>query len=347
MFTVKPLFFSRTTPTGPQPYQHLDAAMQMVIDEAEKHGMHWELLTDSDVVAVTYKGKTNYFRNRAPSTTHVPATKICQNKAATSAFLRKAGVCVVKSLTVYSSDSKEYLQAVWDTLAKPLVIKPAQGMHGDAVHVGIADQAEYFSLIQSYFVQPLYGGGLVIEEMFSGKEYRIMVTQEKVLAVIERIPAFVTGDGEHTIRELIKLKNQLPIRNVSQDIYPHIKIDDDLLATLKRQEKDIESVPTKDETIHLRRVSNVMAGGETVDRTDEIHPSVAKIAMQTIQAIPGLSWAGIDFMTTDLFSEQNENSYRIIEVNAAPEFDMHELPMQGKARPVSFEFLKLMFPDLS
>ncbi len=346
MFTVKPLFFTRSTPQGPKPITHLDAAMQMVIEEAERHGMTWELLNDTDVVKVTHQGKTEYFRNRAPSTTRVPATKICQNKAATSAFLRAANVNVVRGLTVLATDSKEYLQEVWDSLHKPLVIKPTQGMHGDAVHVGITTPEEYFSLIQSYFISPLYTGGLIIEEMFEGKEYRIIVTQEKIVAVMERIPAFVTGDGEHTIEELIAQKNALPIRNVSQDIYPHIKIDDDLLATLKRQEKQMNTVPNKDEIVHLRRVSNVMAGGETVDRTDEIHSSVAEIAMKTIQAIPGLSWAGIDFMTTDLFSQQNENSYRIIEVNAAPEFDMHELPMQGKARPVSYEFLRLMFPGL-
>jgi cyanophycin synthetase len=89
-----------------------------------------------------------------------------------------------------------------------------------------------------------------------------------------------------------------------------------------------------------------MAGGIAIDRTDDIHPSVIEIAIKTVNAIPGLSWAGIDFMSTNLFEQQSKDSYCIIEVGSMPEFDMHEVPMQGKSRPVAKEFLKLMFPEI-
>jgi hypothetical protein len=65
-----------------------------------------------------------------------------------------------------------------------------------------------------------------------------------------------------------------------------------------------------------------------------------------VRAIPGLSFAGIDFMTTDITQPQTEDSYVIIEVNTSPGFDIHDSPYVGKNRHSALEFLYLMLPEL-
>jgi D-alanine-D-alanine ligase-like ATP-grasp enzyme len=57
--------------------------------------------------------------------------------------------------------------------------------------------------------------------------------------------------------------------------------------------------------------------------------------------------AGIDFMTADITQPQTQDSYKIIEINAAPEFDIHDIPMYGKKRNIAQNFLYTLFPDLS
>lgn len=89
-----------------------------------------------------------------------------------------------------------------------------------------------------------------------------------------------------------------------------------------------------------------MAGGDTIDLTDEIHPTVKELALKAINAIPGLAIAGIDFMTKDLFSPQTPETYSVVEVNHNAEFGIHHFPMVGKERNATFDFLQLLFPEL-
>ena len=66
-----------------------------------------------------------------------------------------------------------------------------------------------------------------------------------------------------------------------------------------------------------------------------------------MESIPGLSLAGIDYMTKDISSEQTNNNYKIIEVNACPSLDWNQHPLQGPTRNIALEFLKIMYPILS
>ena len=51
-----------------------------------------------------------------------------------------------------------------------------------------------------------------VEDIISGKEYRFLVIGDKVVGILHRAPENATGDGERSIRELIEIKNQSPLR---------------------------------------------------------------------------------------------------------------------------------------
>jgi len=346
MFEHKPLYFTRTLPEGIVNGYEVDPSIQLILHEAEKLGMSWEIVTDTDVIELTHQGITRSFRNRAPSTSFSPAAKICQNKQTTRVILKRAGLSVVPGLIIYKDDSDQRIESMWEALQKPLVLKPSHGTHGDGIEIGLEDFSSCLEKIRHYFKSPLYEGGMVLEEMFVGNEYRVMATRDKVIGVMERIPAYVVGDGMLTVQQLIEKENTNPLRNISVLLYPHIKLDETSYKLLEEQSLSLDAIPTKDQHVTLKRVSNVMAGGVAIDRTDEVHSSVKELALKAIQAIPGLSWAGIDFMTKDATLPQSPESYTIIEINPAPEFDMHDIPMQGKSREVAKEFLYLMFPEL-
>lgn len=336
----------RQLPNRKLPYEYVDIATRLILQEAGKCGISFEVIDESDVIILTKGVKKEYIRSRQPSTTSSLAEKICRNKTSTKTFLKRAGVTTTKGFTILPDDSENDILSAWNGLQKPIVFKPTHGSHGNAIVTGITNFEECKKLISNYFKLPSYTGGVLLEEMFVGNECRIIATRDKVVAAMERVPAFVTGDGVKTISELIEKENLLPIRNIAPDVYPHITVDDDLISNLQRIEMNLKSIAQDGEKITLRSVSNVMAGGIAIDRTDEIHSSVIELAIKTVRAIPGLTWAGIDFMSTDLLSQQTDDSYCIIEVGSMPEFDIHDVPMNGKPRDVAKEFLRLMFPEI-
>ena len=146
---------------------------------------------------------------------------------------------------------------------------------------------------------------------------------------------------------LVELKNADPLRK-SVDTYKKIKLEKEVEAYLSLQDLTINSVLKKDQQVYLQpsTPSDMDLGGDTIDITDSIHSSVKKVVLRIMKSIPGLSLAGIDYMSKDIFSEQNLDVYRVIEVNNSPSLDWNEFPLVGKRRNVSFEILKIMFPEL-
>ena len=58
---------------------------------------------------------------------------------------------------------------------------------------------------------------MLVEQFLTGKDYRILVINDQVVAVAERVPAHVVGDGKHTIAELVELANRDPRRGIGHE----------------------------------------------------------------------------------------------------------------------------------
>ena len=125
-----------------------------------------------------------------------------------------------------------------------------------------------------------------------------------------------------------------------------IEIDTDLYENLAKQNLTLDSIPAAGQHVQLRSVSNIMQGGDSIDMTDLVDPSVKEIALRAINAVPGLGFAGVDFMTKDITQPQSEGTYIIIEINSSPGLCIHEHPYEGKRRFTDREFLYVMFPEL-
>ena len=343
--------YPRITPTGEKKEVLYSNEMQLILWEAEQLGIIWSSIPDLDMVKLTHKDHVEFIR-KGPTTNHVPGPTLCGNKAMTRAVLQYAGLPVTHGFSIQKLDSDEYIQQVFDVLHKPFVVKPSTGTHGSGIKLNINTIDELKDWVKQLLEPAELDShsdvvSVVVEEMAKGEEYRIITTRERVLAVMNRQPASVIGDGISTVQQLIEIKNTDPMRNITQDgIYPHITPDEHMLHILQKANYTLESVPEQEIKVALREISNVMAGGDVYDVTDEIHPTVAEIALKTIRSIPGMTFVGIDFMTTDITKDQSTQSHAIIEVNSAPQFDMHDIPMHGKKRSVAKEILLLMFPEL-
>ena len=183
--------------------------------------------------------------------------------------------------------------------------------------------------------------------MLIGTEYRILATRNKVIGIMSRIPANITGDGIHTIEKLVEIKNQHPWRGGKYAL-KEIRLGKHEKSHLNKSGWSIKDIPSKKQQVYLLNVSpfNIDEGGDTIDCTTIAHPSVAKIIMRAMRAVPGLTWAGMDFFSKDITNPQKPTDYIILEINTSPNIAWQEFPAVGKRKQVSLEYLKTIFPEL-
>lgn len=319
-----------------------------VLVEAEKYGITWEEVPGTRTFRLNYNGVIRHFYAQVPSSASAVGFNSCVDKSITRAFLAHAQISIPKGFHISRHDDQAYWLEVFNALQKPLVVKPSHGNQGQNVFMDIRDQHEYLTAVaESFTFSHEANSGAIVEETAAGVEYRILATREKVIGILNRVPANVIGDGQHTIQQLIEQKNSDPRRSdIKEDALIKIPIDKHVLQHLAHLGMTLESIPAEGEQVFLRLNSNISTGGDSIDVTDTAHPSVTEIALKVMAAIPGLEFAGIDFMTTDIQAEQQPGTYNIIEVNGSPGFCIHDYPYQGKNRHAGREFLFLIYPEL-
>lgn len=250
------------------------------------------------------------------------STSLAKNKAATSFFLREFGYQVPEFTMVYSAEKCARIQSN-DTLQEglnylrrigfPVILKPNNMSQGSFIFK-VNDESEYFGFLSEIFK---YCDTAQIQRFYSGNDYRIVVLGEKVLSAYQRIPFHVIGDGHSSISELICKKQQLFIQS-GRDT----KLADNdirLVHKLLQQDFSLESIPTPNKRVILQDISNLSAGGETIDLTDRIHPSFVELSLLIARDM-NLTLCGIDIITNDI-TKKNNSQYIIIEVNSAPGLD--------------------------
>ncbi|MFZ5438000.1 MAG: hypothetical protein ACOZAK_03025 [Patescibacteria group bacterium] len=341
------LIYQDYAPCGLQKNKNISNSSRLAIKEAEKFGIDWEIIPGTQIVKLTYNKKERFYYHQIPCSTTALAKYVCNNKQITSRLLKRNGISVPNGFRIRRTYDASYLKEIFVSLKKPIVVKPNSGTWGENVTTSINSYQQYLTAIKLAFN---YSGSenttVMVEEMFKGDEFRILVSREKVIGVLKRVPANIIGDGINTIEKLINLKNLNRGNKGSNKSHFKIRMDKKLQEFLLAQKLSFKFVPQKGEQIFLRMVSNVSQGGDAIDYTDKVHQSVKEIALKTISTIPGLSFTGIDFMTKDITKPQTRDSYVIIEINDSPGFDIHDYPYQGKNRHAAKEFLFLIFPEL-
>lgn len=344
------IFFTRQTPHGLENVKTLSQSTLTIARAAQEMGVTFAEIPESRVVALEYNGVTRYLHTLIPSNTSELASHLCDDKVATRAFLLQAGISMPKGYHLVTTDKPVYWDEVFNALQKPLVVKPTTGQQGQSIFMGVETIEQYHAAIEKCFE---YEGTantkarVLVEETFTGTEYRVLATKEKVIGIINRQPANVVGDGHSTIQQLIDQKNADPRRSDDpNDALIKIKVDSHVQEHLASQGLNVNSVPAAEQKVFLRINSNISTGGDSIDVTDIAHPTVHEICVKVMNSLPGLHIAGIDFMTRDITQPQTAESYIIIEVNSSPGIIIHEMPYSGEPREAAKEFIYILFPEL-
>ena len=252
------------------------------------------------------------------------AVDIACDKSLTKALLEEVFIPVPRGDVCYFQEEAIRLA---DNIGYPVVVKPKFGNKGKFVFLDIQNEEDLISAFQQV---KTYDEEVIVEEYINGKDYRLLVVGGRLVAASERIPAYITGDGIHSVMELVEIENLDEFRGEGHEKpLTKIKIDECVIKTLTKQKLKLDSVVEKDQIVWLRENANLSTGGIAIDCTEKVHPEnqrIAEIAAKTI----GLDIAGIDMITPDISRTITSTHGAIVEVNAAPGIRMHLYPASGK-----------------
>lgn len=309
-----------------------------IVEEAASRGIPFIRLNDQSLVQLGYGIYQKRIQATTTANTSMIAVDIAGNKHATKTLLGDMGVPVPKGFKIRDIEDLD------DTLERvgfPAVIKPLDGNHGKGATVGIRSREE---AIAAWEKAKEYSRWIIVEQQLQGSDFRALVVNNRLIAVAERIPAHVVGDGRHTIKELVEITNQDPRRGYGhENVLTQIDIDGQTLRLIRNAGYDLDSILPDGERLFLKTTANISTGGTAIDVTDEVHPKNVFL-FERIAKIIGLDVAGIDIIAPNVSEPLKENGGGIIEVNAAPGFRMHLSPSEGIGRNVAEHVVDMLFP---
>ncbi len=320
--------------------QAFGPSTQAIIDEAVSRDIPYIRLDRHSLVQLGQGVHQQRLRATMTSRTSAIGVDIASDKGLTNRLLDSAGLPVPKSAVV---SSEEGAVAAAKRIGFPCVVKPLDGNHGRGVHLDLRSEEAVRKAFPGAAAQS-QAGDVVVETYVAGNDYRCLVIGGKLAAMAERVPASVTGDGEHTVRQLVDIANADPRRGIGHEkVLTRIKVDEAAQELLRAQGFGLDDVPPAGIRIKLALTGNMSTGGTSIDRTIEAHPDNVEIA-ETAARIVGLDVAGIDFIAPDIASPVRETGGGIVEVNAAPGFRMHTHPTEGEPQYVARPVIDLLFP---
>ncbi len=268
-------------------------------------------------------GRKRYFRYSSLDLNGLGASDIAKDKDYANFFLARMGYPTIEGKVFFSPDfgraigrPKQNIDAAFRyamTLGMPVVVKPNSGSQGTGVAF-VQTKREFYVAMRRVFKTDRVA---LIQRPVAGKDYRVVVLDDKIISAYERIALSVVGDGRATVDRLLARK-QKEFRTAGRDT--SIRTDDPRITIkLQRQGLSRDSVIETGRRVFLLDNANLSTGGDAVDVTKTIHPEFKKIAVRITKDM-GLRLCGVDLMVNGDIT-QKPADYRVIEINSAPGLD--------------------------
>ncbi|MDR3571953.1 MAG: hypothetical protein P4L81_07270 [Candidatus Pacebacteria bacterium] len=295
---------------------------QVIWEEASRRGIVMEQVVFLGATSELYRArigtKTRYFQSLPiPSELRVGMYPGLDDKYLFKALLHKNGIASPRAIRV---STRKEAEKAYQELQKPLVVKPRIGTRARHTTTNIFMLEDLFKAFDRAKVLCREG---MVEEYLEGGVCRATVVNGVVVGFLQMLPARVTGDGIHSISELVDEKNRTRPERVKE-----VVIDAEHREYLGRLGYALDSVLEKGKTIALSRRTGRFEGGETRELPQEIHPNLRRYierAAHVLQAIV----VGFDLIIPDPTADPDTQRWGILEGNSLPFIDLHYLPLYG------------------
>jgi cyanophycin synthetase len=298
---------------------------------AEKLKYKYELINGKNIII--YKGnKRVSFSLASYGENRVWDYKMAKNKEYTKKILKKNNIPILKSGTYNRNDLSRAVDFVKNKLKFPVVVKPIDQSGGSGISVNINSVGK---LKESFKEAGKFSENIMIEKYYKGNDYRFLICRNKVLAVSQREPAYIIGNGKSNIGSLIKKRNKINKYNFDiKDKY--------FIKTLKYLNINLSDIPEKKQKYYISSISNISAGG--VSRNillKNVNTDYKKIAINSAKAM-NLKFCGVDILSMNLKDSINKTNACVIEINASPGLKMHYYSKENSMPEIAEKVLKYL-----
>jgi cyanophycin synthetase len=252
-------------------------------------------------------------------------------KDITQKLLTDAGLPTPNGVSFYYKGfDKEKAFESLQGLKYPIVLKQSKGSNSNGVYVNVPNPKQALKILKK---ELKHYDGMIAQEMVHGKEYRVLVLDDKVIAALEMIHPYVIGDGRTKLRHLIQKKQDTTDKRTP--------IDKRLKRLLKNQGYALKDVVPEGERVIIKGNCSLAEGGETRDVTDLVHSDVAQVCVEASELV-GKYLVGIDLMCEDISLSQTASSMNILEINGKPDYHIHYKPTHGEPQDVLTKILQFI-----
>ncbi len=294
---------------------------------------------------ITFKnGQRSYFRYNTLDINPVGASDIAKDKGYANYFMEHMGYPTIPGQTFYSEEWSERIgesergidaaYAYAKNMGFPVIVKPNSGSQGSGVALVHAKE-EFYRAMNFIFEKDKIA---IVQQRVFGKDYRLVVLDDRVISAYERIPLSVTGDGHSSIQQLLQSKQRDFFREKRDT---RLNFDDPRIREkLEREGLSFESVPPLNTQVFLLDNANLSSGGESIDVTNSIHSDFASVAVALTKDM-GLRLCGVDLMIEGDIANA-PGTYYVLEINAAPGLDHYARSGEHQEKLVDHLYLQVL-----
>lgn len=294
---------------------------------AARHGVSVSFIhSDSDwpIFELSKAGRRIRCFNALTDEVGAATFHLLNNKQACHAWLASMKIPVPQQLRYVAENHAEAVAFL--KKHAPIVVKPCMQWGGRGVAMGVRTPKE---LVDAVRRARCYEPDIVLEETVRGEDLRVILVDGFVVAAICRTPASVVGDGEHTVQQLIALKNAKRRKIDPSNIIPW---DAETRNNLRELGIKPSFVPAQGRRVQVRLTNNYHTGGD-VELVFRIPVRAQRIAEQIADDLQ------IPLVAVDFLIDRETKHMHVIEVSP----DMAISPPEGEI--VAEAFMEALFPE--
>jgi len=286
----------------------------LFLNAAEELNLNHEIIDEErDLIRIYSKGKDFLIIDCTTQFNNAIGRIFAKNKNLTSKYLRRHQL-PAPQFKLFKDFNKALKHAV--SCNQHIVIKPSNASLAKGITVKPKGEDQIRKALEGAFQ---VSETVMVEDFIKGKDYRITVFNDKVIAVTYRAPGHVVGNGKDTVKKLIADKNE---KRESLE-KPLITLREKDLDFLYNRDLDLNYIPEEGEFVRLQLGCDRDIGGDR-HRIEirEIHPDNIALFKKVAKTLK-LRYCGIDFISPDITKSHKEIKCGINEVNSAPHQDVH------------------------
>lgn len=285
--------------------------------------------------------RTHFFNASLPDTTSASTATVTRNKVATKELLHRKSIPTAIGGLV-SAENPRLLYDLARAGVKRFVMKPVEGSLGKGTFLNQTPEQAAEVLRLNPRVK------YVIEQHIFGREHRLYVVDDRVVAAYWYMPPNVLGDGSATVRTL-HARHQAE-RAENPFVVDRKPAPAEIDLALLMQKVGWDDVPEKGRRIWLATTPFPDAQGDFFVCTTTLPDSIRQVGLATAKAVAARNCA------IDLIVNARGEAF-VLEVNARPMIGVHSFPHasgqtegQGFNLDVPTAILRSLFalkPDLA